>query len=98
MQRLATIELKEVATLCQLDEAELFELVEYGAITVIENEMNGTCISSDCIDTLQKAAQIRHDFVLDLFTMAILMNFIQKITDLEKTNLRLLSEASKCVR
>lgn len=98
MQYLANIELKEAASLCQLNEAEFNELLEYGAITVIKNELNGACISGNCIDTLQKAAQIRRDFALDLFTMAILMNYIQKITDLEKTNLRLLTEVSKCLR
>lgn len=98
MQHPIYIELKEAALLCQLNELEINELLEYSAITLTTNESNVVCIASDCIDTLQKAAQIRRDFALDLFTMAILMKYIKKIKDLETANLQLLNRECKCMR
>lgn len=96
MQLTQSIELKDIAVLCQLGASELDELLEYGAIPLVETPSNGLRVPNNYVNTLLKAAQIRRDFALDLFTMAILANYIQKISDLELSNSQLRHEVAQC--
>ncbi len=98
MQLTQSIELKDIAALCQLGASELDELLEYGAIPLVETPSNGLRVPNNYVNTLLKAAQIRRDFALDLFTMAILANYIQKISDLELSNSQLRHEVAQCKR
>lgn len=96
MQLTQSIELKDIAALCQLGASELEELLEYGAIPLVETPSNGLRVPNNYVNTLLKAAQIRRDFAFDLFTMAILANYIQKISDLELSNSQLRHEVAQC--
>lgn len=98
MQLTQSIELKDVAALCQLGPSEVDELLEYGAIPLLETPSDGLRVPNSYVDTLLKAAQIRRDYALDLFTMAILANYIQKISDLEISNSNLRHEVAQCTR
>jgi hypothetical protein len=42
-----------------------------------------------CINSAKKAAQIRRDYALDLFAMAVVMRYLHKIDELETVNARL---------
>ena len=98
MQPLSSLDLKDAVEICQLNDDEFNELVEYGVVELMVNESGAVSIASSCIHTLQTAAQIRIDYALDLFSIVILVNYLQRITDLENENLLLKSELSKCFR
>lgn len=98
MQTTLSIDLTYVAKLCQLTPHEMDELIEYGAITLVETPSNVLRVPSRNVKTLIQAAQVRRDYALDLFTMAILANYIQKISDLEICVSQLRVKAAQCMR
>lgn len=90
------IELNEAAKLCQLDDEDFKELLDYGAIAVVASDADDICISSTSLEALKKALQIRRDYALDLFTVAILVSYLEKISELECVNSILCREIAKC--
>jgi chaperone modulatory protein CbpM len=98
MQPSQYIELNEVATCCDLSLEELSELLEYDIIPLSGSDAGNLCVPNHWLDTLQKAAQIRRDYALDLFTMGILVNYLQRIADLENANSKLRTEVALCSR
>ncbi len=98
MQPLSSLDFKEAVEICHLNDDEFNELVEYGVVELMVNDSGAVRIASRCIQTLQKAAQIRSDYALDLFSIVILVSYLQRITDLENENLLLKTELSKCFR
>jgi chaperone modulatory protein CbpM len=98
MQSSQYIELNEVATCCDLSPEELAELLEYDIIPLLESDAGSLCVPNGWINTLQKAAQIRRDYALDLFTMGILVNYLQRISDLENANSKLRTKVDLCSR
>lgn len=98
MKPLQYIEFNELAFTCRLSHDELTELLEYGVIPLENQHSDGLRIPVGWIAPLQKAAQIRRDYALDLFTMGILVNYIQKIADLENVNFKLRTEVAQCSR
>jgi chaperone modulatory protein CbpM len=96
MQSSPFIELNEVAQLCQLDQEDLKELLDYGTIPVVASDSDDVCIPSTSLEALRKASQIRRDYALDLFTMAILVNYLERISELERTNSKLRDEVAQC--
>jgi chaperone modulatory protein CbpM len=92
------IEINALTQLCQLDQEELKELLDYGAIPLVASDSGDVCIPSTSLDALQAASKIRRDYALDLFTMAILVNYLERINELERTNLKLRDEVAQCSR
>lgn len=76
----------ELARICAMSRAELDELVDYGALTALE-PLNGAqperTFSTECVMPLRTASQLRHDFALDLFMVAVLMVYLRRIESLE---------------
>jgi chaperone modulatory protein CbpM len=75
----------ELAGMCSLSVAEIDELVEYGALTPVTAETpNATPLfSAACITPLREAMRLRGDYDLDLFTVSLLLGYLQRIEHLE---------------
>jgi chaperone modulatory protein CbpM len=78
------IDQAELATMCSLSVTELDELVEYGSLTPLAAE--GTTVryfSAACVMPLREAVRLRGIYDLDLFTVSLLLGFLQRIGHLE---------------
>ncbi len=89
MQSAVYIEFNEMAARCELAHAELHELLEYGVLPVLHMNSAGLCFPVSCVQWAQKAAQIRRDYALDLFGMAVVMRYEHRIEQLEAVNTQL---------
>lgn len=79
-----TISAAELSQACGLSDAELQELVGYGAVQPLKPEQGGSIFSAGCVVSLRHACQLRRDFDLDLFTVALLAEYLNRIEALER--------------
>ena len=79
-----SVSMTELSTICGLTEAELRELVEYGALAPIDRQQPEPVFSSERIGGLRRAARLRRDFELDMFAVALLLNYLDRIEALER--------------
>jgi chaperone modulatory protein CbpM len=81
----ATLDIDELAGSCGLSAGELQELAEYGALKPVaaDGSPQGR-FSAECAEPLRAAVRLRRDFDLDLFTMALLLDYLQRIETLER--------------
>lgn len=78
------VEQAELVQMCSLSSAELDELVEYGALVpLVGEEGAGRRFSASCVPPLREAARLRAHYDLDLFTVSLLLGYLQKIAHLE---------------
>lgn len=79
------IDVPELAQMCNLTVAEVQELVDYGALVPMVGEGTGHVqqFSGGCIGPLREAARLRTHYDLDLFTVSLLLGYLQRITHLE---------------
>lgn len=74
----------ELAGLCRLTVAEIEELVEYGGLVPLAPAPEGGLrFGGGCIAPLREATRLRADFDLDLFTVSLLLPYLQRIEDLQ---------------
>lgn len=78
------VTLPELARVCALSPAELDELVDYGALVPVEEARQERLFSAECVMPLRAAGKLRQDFDLDLFTVAILLGYLNRIEALER--------------
>lgn len=79
-----TVSMTELSGICGLTEAELRELVEYGALAPLDRQQPDPVFSSERIGGLRRAARLRRDFELDLFAVALLLDYLDRIDALER--------------
>ena len=79
----ATISVTELSRLCALSAAELDELVGYGALAPLRATPQETLFSAGWVMPLRQAARLRRDLDLDLYAVAILLGFMERIDGLE---------------
>jgi chaperone modulatory protein CbpM len=79
-----TLSVAELSRVCGLSAAELDELVEYGALNPIHRNVPERSFSAECVAALRAAGRLRRDFDLDLFAVAILMGYLNRIEELER--------------
>lgn len=79
-----TITLTELAQCCGISAAELDELVDYNALTPVATTAAELTFSAHWVVPLRTAAQMRLDFDLDVFTMAILLGQLIQIDLLQR--------------
>lgn len=79
-----TVDVPELSRICGLSTDELLELMDYGALVPLNAQQRQPVFSTSCIMPLREAAGIRSDFDLDLFTVTILLGYINRISELEK--------------
>lgn len=77
-----TITLSELSECCGLSAAELDELVDYNALVPLPSASE-RAFSAQWVVPLRKAAKLRVDFDLDVFTIAILLGQLIQIELLE---------------
>jgi chaperone modulatory protein CbpM len=78
-----TIGLPELSQACGISLAELNELVEYGALGPATTHQEQGLFTADCVVPLRTACRLRRDYDLDLFTVALLVQYLQRIEQLE---------------
>lgn len=75
----------ELAHMCSLSITELDELVEYGALVPVAGDAKGARqFSASCVAPLREAVQLRSWYDLDLFTVSLLLGYLQRIAHLEQ--------------
>jgi chaperone modulatory protein CbpM len=82
LRRIAQMELAEM---CSLTIVELDELVEYGALVPVAGEAKESRqFSASCVPPLREAGRLRTHYDLDLFTVSLLLGYLQRIAHLEQ--------------
>ena len=84
-----TVTRAELASVCGLTEAELVELMEYGAVHALEGHGAVQLFSAECVPQLRRAGRLRRDYDLDLFAVALLVEYLNRIDELEQQLRRL---------
>ena len=73
----------ELARLSGLSEAELRELVDYGALAPMNPQDAEWTFSGEIVLTVQAAGRLRDDLELDTQTLALTLTLIRRIRELE---------------
>ena len=79
-----TVTVAELSRVCGLSAAELDELVEYGALAPLPRDTSERAFSAEWVVPLRTAGRLRHDLDLDLFAVAILLGYLNRIEELER--------------
>jgi len=75
--------LAELAELSGLSEAELRELVDYGAVTPINPDSSPWVFSGKCLLTVRTACRLRLSFDLEPHGVALIVSLLDRIHELE---------------
>ena len=75
--------LAELAELSGLSEAELRELVDYGAVVPRNPQALQWTFSGTCLDAIRTACRLRDSFDLDVHGVAVVIALLDRIHDLE---------------
>lgn len=78
------VTLAELAQTCALSVAELDELMDYGVLVPMQEARPERLFSADCVMPLRAAGKLRRDFDLDLFTVGLLLGYLNRIEALER--------------
>lgn len=79
-----TIGLPDLARTCGWSVDDLEELIDYGALTPVRAPAAERLFSASCVPTLRTVCKLRLDFDLDLFTVALLMDYVNRIEELKQ--------------
>ena len=78
------IDQSELAHMSLLGMAEIDELVDYGALVpLLGGSPDTRQFSASCVPPLREAARLRAHYDLDLFTVSLLLGYLQRIAHLE---------------
>ena len=75
------ISIVELADCAGLSEAEVRELVEFGALS--PSDATRWTFSSTCVARVRSAARLRQDLELDTAAFALVVTFLERIDELE---------------
>jgi chaperone modulatory protein CbpM len=75
--------LAELAELSGSSEAELRELVDYGAVAPIDPDSNPWVFNGKCLLTVRTACRLRIGFDLEPHGVALTISLLERIHDLE---------------
>lgn len=78
------VTLAELAQICALSVDELDELMEYGVLAPMQEVRTERLFSAECVMPLRMAGKLRQDFDLDLFTVGLLLGYLNRIEALER--------------
>lgn len=73
----------ELAEMSGLSEAELHELVDYGAVTPIDPEAAPWMFTGRCLLTVRTACRLRISFDLEPHGVALIVSLLERIHGLE---------------
>ena len=77
------VSLSELAESSGLSEAELRELVDYGALVPTDLQSAQWTFRGNCVVAVRTAWRLRNDFELDPHALALALKFIVRIRELE---------------
>jgi len=92
------VSLAELASLSGLAEAELRELVEYGALAPNDPRGAQWTFSGECVVTARAAQRLREDFDLDFNALSLALSFLERIRALESELRALRAQLPRRVR
>jgi chaperone modulatory protein CbpM len=75
---------EELASLCGMSVVEIGELLEYGVLEPSSTHADDPRYGVDCVATLREASRLRLIFDLDVFTVSLLLGYLQRIEALER--------------
>jgi len=75
--------LSDLCIACSMSVADLQELMDYGALAPLEATQAEPHFAISYIEPLRTAGILRRDYDLDLFVVVILMDYLQRIEQLE---------------
>jgi chaperone modulatory protein CbpM len=77
------ISVRELCTISGLTEAELQELVDYGALIPAGGAATTWSFSSYSVRVARKAGKLRNEFELDAHGVSVVLRFVERIEMLE---------------
>ena len=77
------LDLNELSCACEMSADELNELIEYGALSPGTEDPGGSLFPAHFVSPLRIASKLRRDYDLDLFTVALLMDYLHQIERLQ---------------
>ncbi len=77
------VTIAELAAMSGLQETELRELVDFGALVPAEPGQAQWTFTADCVVTVRKATRLRTDLELDSGAFALAVRFLRRIDELE---------------
>jgi chaperone modulatory protein CbpM len=83
MEGSGTLSLLELSAVSAISTMEIEELIGYGALHPLDVDPTIQQFSGQCVAPLRTAGRLRRDYDLDLFTVVILMDFLERIETLE---------------
>lgn len=83
LDRQREVSLSDLVRLSNLSEADVLELVEYGALAPLDARSTPPTFSADCVVIVRRACRLRSEFELDTHALALALRFIERIRDLE---------------
>jgi chaperone modulatory protein CbpM len=78
-----TIAAHELCQSCRISSAELYELMEYGALRPVAGNRDRLVFGAEWVVPLREAARLRRAFDLDLFTVGLILDYLNRIEALE---------------
>ena len=93
LETTATLTLHDLADVCGMATTELDELVEYGALQPVlptaatsapPTHSCAALFSSTCVAPLRTAGRLRRDYDLDLFSVGLMLEYLNRIDTLER--------------
>lgn len=79
-----TVSIAELSRACGMTLDELAELVDYGALVPLEAHAPERIFNADRVVQLRTVGKLRLDFDLDVFTVAVLIGYLDRIDELER--------------
>jgi chaperone modulatory protein CbpM len=84
----------ELSMACAISVDELQELIEYGALAPLQPAQPEPLFAISYLEPLRTAGKLRRDYDLDLFVVVIVMDYLQRIAQLESQVRRLEAQGS----
>jgi chaperone modulatory protein CbpM len=79
------VDQRELARMSGLTTADLDELVDFGGLVPVAGGTGATRqFSATCVPPLREAARLKAHYDLDLFTVSLLLGYLQRIGHLEQ--------------
>jgi chaperone modulatory protein CbpM len=78
-----SVSISELAVCSGLSEAELHELVDYGALAPTNPQELQWTFTADCVFRIRKASRLRDDLELDTHALALAILLLDRIDALE---------------
>lgn len=79
----ARFSLEELAELADMPEAEVRELVDYGAVTPVDPDAAPWIFDGRCLLTIRTACRLRVSFDLEPHGVALIVSLLERIRGLE---------------